>query len=705
MRGELIDILEKDFMRFEKYVTYGIEDVYLLDEEVDPIRYCFFQDLYICREYYEDKIRNWIESGDGALGVITGVQGSGKSTMLKKVEQSVDADEFPFISINFRSFYQQMLSGHDPENWDKLVVSYIKEVLVERYFDKDRIFSFLPYFLYENNEMHNVFRDERDEIHVMYHSLNAGSVDSKIDECEWYKRNMFNEKILQITRNVVGKLSLEHYLVAAKKSGGGIIKKFIVIFDNVDRVPKDLQCYLYSIAEDVRSINMSTVQVIIATRKETSHPPDIVCNMSPAPIAEFGIISSIDSDKNKLMSEDFFEILSKRLGLYSKQNEGSEGSVLVEISRYLKHQYAEAVLINLANQSIRDALKYHCDFVRYLLEQYSSQELIEILKTEKCNSFLSSCLYSWITQYSTVLHNQCVNVVSLVSFCERNQYKNITGCDLTYLILVAIYNFKKRQYRNPSFTELVEKFRVLSYDNAAIKAALFNLWRIRTEDFGHIVTLYQYPMPKQPKDILDNIEVEINYRGESLIKQISITFSFINKLLFDDEDGDYYFSIYRSRVKKYHDVSSIPIHARASIGFFYRLAFLHTLELHKIRTRYMSDDWYAFYVRDFAIDKRLQLVRILRSNVAFLKSVIKARNIGISRDGLEDLRNICEEMQFLESLYENYALSFTVLNVDELQIFDYIKFGKDVFANGLDGYSLDALMKDKKYIYNIKDLL
>jgi len=688
MDDKLQNKYETMLNEFKMVLAYGLDNAYsTAKNEIDnKFRLSFFDEIYCSRPYSEDKIIDWIKSQIGDFGIIVGVQGCGKSTIVKLLERELDINEYPILSIDFRIFYPKRLEPINRKCWKLEIENCLKEILTNRYFPDLRIDGYFSTYLYVDSDTKETFLDEKNQLHRLYELFRRENPESKINEMDWFKSNQYSKSLRTIISGIDKKMTLEHYLKASRKESNNNIVQFIIIFDNVDRIPKYYQSDLYQIAEDIRSHHHTSVNTLITTRKETCHPPAQICNINPASIMEFGIFGSRESEKNKLTQDDFNKLLLRRIVYYDKhfnKDKEVEKNNIIKLSKLLRKEYVDLYLINLANQSIREALLYHYQFIKYLFEQYPDDKLFSNINRPSGGSFLMSCFYGWISTYSMVLKKQCVNVVELVKHCwKEKQYKGITGCDLSYLILVCLHNFNRRYGRNPTFSELKNKFQVLKYSENRIREELFKLWELYKEDFGYIINIYQLKMPEGPTDIKENSEIEINFRGESLIKHISVSFTFINRILFDTRDQDFYDLEKRRAINEksnYYDIYNVVAHSKYTVVFLYRLALLHSLELHKIRSRYNVFNWYDEYASDFCIDKKLQLKRIIRSNTVFINKIIDTKEIDTYGRNILKLR--LKQLDILDRIYDRQVESFTLENLTDTKIINYVKFINENIEN------------------------
>jgi len=138
-------VREETLRLFQDIVTFGYELTYATPKNVlnTELRQLFFSEMYCERPLLEEKLRAFCTSQGAGLGVVIGVQGSGKSTIVQVVQSQLDPSHFPFLLINF-IFIQ---SGHSQvvnESTKKKVSVGIGEFacFIHNYFQKT-IYIFL----------------------------------------------------------------------------------------------------------------------------------------------------------------------------------------------------------------------------------------------------------------------------------------------------------------------------------------------------------------------------------------------------------------------------------------------------------------------------------------------------------------------------------------------------------------------------------
>ena len=295
-------------------------------------------------------------------------------------------------------------------------------------------------------------------------------------------------------------------------------------------------------------------------------------------------------------------------------------------------------------------------------------------------------------------------MVALLDECRRSDFKGIAGCDITYLILVCLFNYHDRHESNPAVSDLFERFRHLGYNNDRVRRALFDLWSLRNEEFGHVLSIFQKELPRSARDIRDDAEVELNYRGDRLIKKVSVSFTFINRLLYDKDDDYFYPRRAKAAIRHYYEIRYIAEHTKWTCKFLYGLGFLHSLELHKIRTRYGAADWYNRYAHDFCIDRDLQLQRIIDSHIHFLEKAVQQHGRQEGDAWKRGVLNGIEWLFCLSKLYDMQVKDLRHDNARDKWVLDFDRVLVDIWDKRLDA-AHPELIYAADYRKNIAEML
>jgi len=714
-------------MHYRAFVNYSYvevsEDLRRSDESLQKIlKKNFFAHIYHCRPDAEEKLMAWIKLDNTELGIIVGAQGSGKSTIIRKIIDEVDNDKYCVVVLDMEKVYcdvEDDVEGGNLKVWKDFVEGIIEDYILENYYNAN-FSDFLTYLLFsgKTNLRKGLlkFIDGIEDLYAKY-KLEARKKGSVLSVSDWFVDFRHEDRIQDIKKEITNKLRLSHYIESVFELKKGIFSHFIIVLDNVDRVPIKYQPYMYKMANDILNKNSALVNVIISTRRETAHFPEDIPGERSVPFIQLGVYG--DHKQNyKWTQDEFNDILANRNAFFLEAS--TKGLIAldpqvayqyIKISEYLVDVYASTVLVNIANQSIRDALKYHTEFIEYLYSEYdnSYSKLLSILEKEEVRPiFLLSALYGFLTKYSDVLDEQCIDLVKLVYVCNKNNYKGIAGCDLSYLLLVSIYNYKSKfRHKSPTVKNVFDKFNLFSVnagvDKQLIKSHIFELYKLRSKDFGYILNIIgQSKAPISPSEIDDDAELELTFRGELLIKTVSVSFTFINRLLYNMNSDFYYKKSDAESFGSYYNLENIPRHAFNQARFLSEVAFMHALELHRIRSTINREDWYDKYISLFSVDGKLQLQRIIESNVKFLYSFNAISSFSyIIRN---PVKKIIDWLGILNELYISEVKGFRLDNADNTLILDYRSLFLDYNNDKIEVMSLSEY-KDAGYCIDISSKL
>ena len=141
--------------------------------------------------------------------------------------------------------------------------------------------------------------------------------------------------------------------------------------------------------------------------------------------------------------------------------------------------------------------------------------------------------------------------------------------------------------------EIIDGFRPFRVKSDDIKEEILKLYQIRYTEFGHIINIWNDEEISGLKSLKNETKLEINFRGMRLIKNVAISFTFINRLLFDHRVYEYYGNEFPE--KEYYEIHNYLTHLKNNVIFFCDIAKLHTIELirisKKLNEKY-EKEWY-----------------------------------------------------------------------------------------------------------------
>jgi|GEM_PF-4040267 len=504
---------------------------------------------------------------------------------------------------------------------------------------------------------------------------------------EWFWENQDKDDLQQIKKKIFEKISVEHLLVIIRQ----IIcrgEKIVLLLDNIDRLQRGSQPYCYDYALALNNNVNRCSKIIVAVRHENAHLPLEIQgqhseNYDRIYLAYHSYRSSM---KTYLDPEGFHDILNSRIICYEKNCGLVDFDYKIKyLTDELKSQYIEYKMIDLANQSIRQALSYHCDLIEYILDNFDFKYIEGYLREpQKKSPFLTSLFVSWVVNNDEVIDDQSLNIVKILRESERQGYRPI-GCDLSYLILTNLYketiSEDGREIKTVSIGELVENLGVLGFEGQEVKEKILILYNNKNKDFGHIIYISNDELVDGINSLSDEMKISLNYRGRCLVREISITFTFLNKIIHNSGFGS---SAVSADEMVYHEFASYLDHGFENLGLMYRIAYLHALELIRISKCMTSygDRWLTKYKNMFCVEGELQLVRMINSHLAFLENIVRFYD----GDKKKQAFGLIAKYKLLKNLYIDDTES---INFETHDIYNYKKIWKAVRQLEAEDVSLE----------------
>ncbi len=627
-------------------------------ERLDRSFFSSSDGLYYEREDIEADLKAAIAELQRPIS-LEGVQGCGKSTTLIKVLEELNKDEYPRIYIDFDDEYRKYFNDcSDEKTWWEAIKNRIRDKIKLKFFNiesNNHIKMYSHYIFIEPDG--DDYKREIERITLKNINLKA-----------WYlEKRKQNEDIKKIEKEIDKKITYDQLIRALKPIKN--FKGFLVIFDNVDRIERESQQFCFKFTVDFMKNVKKCGTIIICIREENARYPANDYTIKKSNIKSIPMVCRKFSEKKerKLDPKDFYAILKKRNAFYQKESKNYELKRVIDfLIKNLESTYAESRLIDLGNQSIRDSMNYHCKFVKAVIEYYRKNkfdlnqiyELFISIQGYKRRSFLNSHFLGWVADQIKGHSAQCLNLIEVFEKCELKFYA--VGCDLNYLILVNLLNYKRLNNDDSiTLSQLAKNLRKIGYEKENIRENVFYLYNLRYEPLGEAITIIAKNEIRKAKDLTDNTKIEINFRGECLVKYISVSFTFINRILFF---ASYYEDKKNIPVNDYYNFRNYFLHVKNSVLFLGRIAKLHMIELRRIYDKYNNkEDWLIEYKKQFCMGKegtyKLQLERIIDSNCRFLKNL----NAFITSPRLNSYIDILNK---LKRLYQEEIKQFNISNLE-----------------------------------------
>jgi len=716
------------FLRYEEVITYSFKGENIIHEGAKKsnkeLNDSFWRRFYINRKAIENELLTYLKISGKVISV-EGVNGCGKSTIIKKVLKRINTNHY--ILIDFEEPSNLSLdkkNKSDLEYWKTLIEKNIIEICIARYFDGNEDMKNLLYALALNSEeeiFQRKFKAERAKIDTM--DVKFGKI-KNINSTEFkenYSKLQKREKAILkgIFYRIYLKADYQHLIRTIKKYND-YKEKFIVILDNIDNLPHQAQPYCYEFAVN---FNKSSIQdiasIVICIRMENAHRAKFISNHESEDVEKkfIGNIHLGDHPNNYLEEKDFLEILEVRHIYYKEHYEDKLSKFVDFIFTKIKEIYHYYDLIDLANQSIKMALKYHVSFIRFLIENIKEDHLKEILEDNGkfvSYTFLTSCFLGWAATHNNFLEGRTLNLIKIYFDRKIKKYSEF-GCDIDYLILAYLYN----ALEGKTFEEgggkirignMIDDFTKIGFKKRSeIKKKIYNLYKYNGKDMGHIIDILEDENIESGDNIEDDTFISLNYRGRCLYEDIVISFTFLNILFFNT--GEYW---NKSSVNKleYYDFKNYCLHIRNSIRLYSKIAYLHSLELLLISdmNELGQENWMNFYLNKFGYwhikykKYMLHLERII--DLSKDKHLITIRSI-FYRKYRNQYEEIVKYISILEKLNELYEKQIELIKENKCggKIFNFDKFAEKVLYDcepkQIDEITLENIEIGKKEVSDI----
>jgi hypothetical protein len=695
----------REFKKYRAIMRFALEETRQDDLErrekyIQELENSFYDSIYFERDLLEQEIKEDILF-DSSVLTIQGTEGCGKTTVLKKVADELHQDGYPCIKLDFNFLYHDVfVECRDEPSWINKIGEQLSKTISQKHFslsDDDNLeFLYESYLFPEEKQTKIESNDLTRELIEEYKYKKSEVPEHERKLKEWYRNNKFeNETIRSIRNKILDRTNYAHYILAFMK----ITKnhnKMIVILDNVDRIPREYQPNCFHFGIDFYNNLKHCAKIIVCIREENAHYPRNSAAIQSAAITPLKVLDKKAKDRRRQILDpyDFHKILQRRYDFYKDYAEDNNFCELIgSLTNFLKREYAEFLLIDLANQSIRTALDYHCIFVYHLIKKYSESRDINKIerilntyknKPGKVSSFLNSHLFGWIAKYTEDLDMQSLNIVKLYSACRSKDYRAV-GCDLGYLILVNLNN-----ERGPvKLSKIIQNLAILGFEKSDIKKRIYELYNLRNREFGYVITIWNDDIIEDVDSLKDYTKIEINYRGKTLIDSIATSFTFISRLLFFTD----YYKGRKSLVGNYYNFRNVVNHSRNNLRFLSKIAWLHSLELIRICIKMNDRNWLAKYKRRFCVKNQLQLEKIIESNKKYLEKV----KPHLDKNG--DENQIVVHIKIFDKLMKLYQNQIETLTSDTIEIYKYADIIEDMLK---DKNKIHNDFNDGKYKQNIK---
>ena len=249
---------------------------------------------------------------------------------------------------------------------------------------------------------------------------------------------------------VMSRLTLSQIITAIKHTLG--MSKFLLVFDNVDRLPVDVQSMLLSVTIDLHHAGRGAYGTIVAVREKNIRRYEEAG--SHGNVIEFVSLSSYVKERGKPLylaaptPSLVDDLLERRYAYALRKASRADHPQLQQsmrlfagIADHINRGFTSERIYALANHSIRHMLVMNFGFAAYLLRLLSAKVIVEqdgrpLLNAADTNSYLYRFLYaSHISARGLIL-----DVISMHVKYHKRALSAPLQCDLDLVILAWLTN-------------------------------------------------------------------------------------------------------------------------------------------------------------------------------------------------------------------------------------------------------------------------
>lgn len=568
------------------------------------------------------------------LTCIIGPRGCGKTTTLSKILKKDCPEKFEYIAIDFSKEPDLLrhLRKEDPLTFENELRKRINRLLQNKFYDRENT-EYLSKLCKEllkrppDYEYRNVYEDyieERQDASIVYEAEENISYD------DWVQNGQ-NPTLRKLIEKVRKRLGIKQLIWGLLKFDR--CKMFMVVFDNVDRIPNFFQPYYLSVANDIQNDIGIFSKCIVAIREENVRRPkeNTDCQADFIELAYMKQNVSIPmTDKRAVdmptVKDNFTNtIILKRLNLLKGKVNDDALELIKKLTRKIRETYFQQKLSRIVNGSVRLALDVYYDFLEYILQK-NEDEILAALESPLSSRIFESYFYSWLTQRGGKSNMYLYNLVDLYYRWEDNKK---LGCFPEHLILTYLYNKKKRiektgqKYYYTTVKELQDEMLAIGFDSETVRKAIFDLYYMAPVS-GQMIDMRNLGRSSEItiSSIDDNDQVWILPRGEICCSDTTHKYTYFVE------------NIYRYHYphKKANLIEISDVHIEEDVKFLSKIAYMHLEGLSKIRnnmyTKY-GNEWLRKYKEKFCIGGHLQLDRIIYNHYKYLRKFRKVKELRV----------------------------------------------------------------------------
>jgi len=573
----------------------------------------FLKYLYIPRTAVDKLKKEIIKSSDRLL-CIAGPRGSGKTSIAHKtIEYLINNNNFVFY-YNVRRDNQIKWIKSEEEAfkyfYNKILYEY-KNVFSSKPQKKENNpeLDLFEYIFSENDKPRELFSDLIDETNDFDEYKYINEKDTLSSITEFISNNYRDKELVQILRNVRKKLTVTQYSFIVNKVKG--YQRQVIWIDNIDKLDNSQQRLLLNALTEIKRGIVDNIVLIIAVREENIFRPE---HFEPFAAPLISTIYWEDPDKYSgqsyqafnmpVLSNDKIEdLINQRLN-YAKKIMPSffNGKVInnnifdkiKSLSDKIVEIFIEEKMYFFSNNSIRNLLALHHNFLKFLLKGENGDYSTEISYNKEGVWFLKTLLFYYIATNK--------EYVAFTKYIEANDItrQNKLSCFLPQLTLTTTWNYcitSNKKSSNftylPTVSNIIEILNKIGYKEDDIKQSIFHLYHTEMGTTNYIAIETENKI-NSPKEIKDDYKIKVTYKGKSMLNNVSFSFG-------------YFFSIMRNNnTNNLRNLNSTEFaqYWNFVLTKLELLTKLHLKSLLLLKNKYYSDEkekWFTKYLISYGI--------------------------------------------------------------------------------------------------------
>lgn len=615
-------------MRFEDHLDFLdlLSDSmgYAIDEESEKVAGLsindFFTRLYThFSEEDESAVQRAITKAD-SFTLIAAPSGGGKSTLLHNNLRNARSAEMGYFLFDFKhhydGFYNMKNGLRDKANF---IHRKLKEAL-----DRD-------YLKYLDVKMDFIFNALQmffpDTLQFRILKWRAANNNPDIGKDMNVLRTIFLkdfEAQAEELKAVMSQITCAQMIRVIKQTKG--LKKFLLVIDNVDRVPAIDQPILFSVAIDIHHAGAGEFGTIVAVRNRNIMRYEEAGSQGNV-ITVVSLTTHIAKNTQKITmgppTPEFASSLLEKRQDYVRQiidqqksmSAKKSAEIFVAFKPFINTSLIEERIYNLANHSYRDMLTLHTGFVRYLFRLVGHGSIINDQgKVQIDNWRARSYLYRWMYATHDPNHQFLLDIVSKYGLYLSGAFDEPPLlCDLELVILAWL---ARRPNNITRVEQLLRAFRRFGIEPFSILNCLYKLYSEnplhRHVELGKSEERVEFEAAKRA-----DCRVTLTPLGREFVKDTITKFEFLHQCLAFPNVVEADSQDLLEKIQQDMDGKVAKV-----FKFLQEMKDVHSYALAEIQEHHIPKHakWEEHYRDNYCIRGDLILERIVRSHLNHLKA-------------------------------------------------------------------------------------